>query len=306
MPMNENNKILSPMVDIIFKILFGTENGIDILADFLMAVLDLSPDEYDDITIANPFLMQEYQGDKLGILDVKLKLKSGKVINIEIQVDSVPFMESRIMFYVSRLVTEQVNEGDQYDKIKRVISIIITDHPLIDESVKYHHRFVLYDIESGIQLTDILEIHTLEMPKARKMFDSAENTHLLNWMKFFDSKTKEDLDMLAQTSPAIKKATVRLMELSADEKARQLYEARLKEQRDIYAREQGALQRGMQQGMQKGMQQGMQKGMQQGMQKGIQQTLLTTAQNALRMQMPVDDIVKLTGLSHAEIESLNT
>jgi len=46
--------------------------------------------------------------------------------------------------------------------------------------------------------------------------------------------------MLAQKSPAMKRATLRLLELSADEKARQLYEARLKEQRDNYAREKGA------------------------------------------------------------------
>ena len=119
------------MVDIIFKILFGTENGIDILTDFLLAVLDLTPNEYDDITIANSFLLQEYKGDKLGILDVKLKLKSGKIINIEIQVDPMPFMESRILFYVSKSITEQVGEGDQYD------------------------------IKSKVLLTDILEIHTL-------------------------------------------------------------------------------------------------------------------------------------------------
>ena len=287
--MDNQNKILSPMVDIIFKILFSTENGIDILTDFLLAVLDFSPDEYDDITITNPFLLQEYHGDKLGILDVKLKLKSGKIINIEVQVDSVPFMESRIMFYLSKLVTEQVNEGDQYDKIKRTISIIITDHQLVKQSDKYHHRFGLYDIESGIRLTDIIEIHTLEIPKARIVYEGAENPRLLNWMKFFDAKTKEDLEMVAQTSPAIKKATVRLMELSADEKARQLYEARLKEWRDMRAREESALQRGHQQGLQQ----------------GVEKTLLTTAKNALQMQMPIEDIVKLTGLTHKEIESLN-
>ena len=54
--MDEKTKILSPMVDIIFKILFGTESGIEILTDFLLAVLNFSPNEYDDITIANPFL----------------------------------------------------------------------------------------------------------------------------------------------------------------------------------------------------------------------------------------------------------
>jgi predicted transposase/invertase (TIGR01784 family) len=84
----------------------GTENSKEILTDFLLVVLNLSPDEYDDITVQNPFLLQEYKGDKLGILDVKLKLKSGKILNIEVQVDPMPFMESRILFYVSKLITE--------------------------------------------------------------------------------------------------------------------------------------------------------------------------------------------------------
>ena len=144
-PMNNQPKILSPMSDIIFKLLFGAEGSIEILTDFLLAVLNLSPDEYDEITISNPFLLQEYKGDKLGILDVKLKLKSGKIINVELQADSMPFMESRILFYVSKMITEQINESDQYEKIKRVISIIITGHPLIKQSEKYHHRFGLYD-----------------------------------------------------------------------------------------------------------------------------------------------------------------
>jgi len=173
------------MTDVIFKLLMGTENSKEILTDFLLAVLNLLPDEYDEITIQNPFLLQEYKGDKLGILDVKLKLKSGKILNIEIQVDPMPFMESRILFYVSKLITEQIGESDQYEKIKRVISIIITGHPLIKQSEKYHHHFGLFDIESGVLLTDALEIHTLEVPKARIVDEDAESADLLNWMKFF-------------------------------------------------------------------------------------------------------------------------
>jgi len=234
-------KILSPMMDVIFKLLMGSEGSKDLLTDFLLAVLNISPDELEDIAIANPFLLQEYKGDKLGILDVKLKLKTGKVINIEVQVDPMPFMESRILFYVSKLITEQIGESDQYEKIKRVVSIIITGHPLIKQSEKYHHHFGLYDIESGVLLTDNLEIHTLEVPKTRKLNECTEKSDLLNWMKFFDAKTEEELKMLAERSPTMKKASLRLLELSADEKARQLYEARLKEQRDGYARERGAL-----------------------------------------------------------------
>jgi len=258
------------MMDVIFKLLMGTEGSKDLLTDFLLAVLNIPTDELDDITISNPFLLQEYKGDKLGILDVKLKLKTGKVINIEVQVDLMPFMESRILFYVSKLITEQMDESDQYGKIKRVISIIITDHTLIKQNEKYHHCFGLYDIESGVLLTDNLEIHTLEVPKARKLNECNKKSELLNWMKFFDVKTEEELKMLAQKSPTMQKATLRLLELSADEKARQLYDARLKEQRDSYAREKGAI--------------------------------FTIAKNMLRRGRPIEEIVEDTGLTYDEVK----
>ena len=78
--------------------------------------------------------------------------------------------------------------------------------------------------------------------------------------------------MLAQKSPAMKKATLRLLELSADEKARQLYEARLKEQRDNAIREKGAI--------------------------------FNIAKNLLNRGMTIADISADTGLTHGEVESL--
>ena len=68
--------------------------------------------------------------------------------------------------------------------------------------------------------------------------------------------------MTDNTSP-IKQAVVRLIELSADEKARVLYEAREKERRDNLSREKGARREGM----------------------------LDVARNALQMKMSIDDIV---------------
>ena len=121
-------------------------------------------------------------------------------------------------------------------------------------------------------LTDALEIHTLEVPKARKINEDSERADLLDWMKFFDVKTEEELYMLAQKSPAMKRATLRLLELSADEKARQLYEARLKEQRDNYAREKGII--------------------------------LNVAKNLLNAGDSVDKIVGVTGLTREEVEGL--
>ena len=273
------------MTDVIFKLLFGSENSVEILTDFLLAVLKLSPDEYDSIIVTNPFLLQEYRGDKLGILDIKLKLKSGKVLNIEMQVDPAKFMESRVVFYTSKMITGQISEGANYGKIKPVISIIIAGHTLIKESDSFHHHFSFYDAENKVKFTDMVEIHTLEMPKAREAFKDGNDSHLLNWMKFLDAKTEEELNMVAVKNPTIKKATLKLMELSADEKARQLYEDRLQMQRDNYARQQWAVDEAVT--------------------KAVKDTResekLNIAKYLLSVDTPVDTVLAATGLTLEDI-----
>jgi hypothetical protein len=51
--------ILSPKSDFIFKLIFGDEHNVDILQDFLQAVLDLPVTEYKKIVIADPHLKRE-------------------------------------------------------------------------------------------------------------------------------------------------------------------------------------------------------------------------------------------------------
>jgi hypothetical protein len=63
----------------------------NILSDFLKAVLPgLAQEEFEELAIADPHLKREFAGDKLEILDVKLRTKSGKSIDIEIQIGLCP------------------------------------------------------------------------------------------------------------------------------------------------------------------------------------------------------------------------
>lgn len=64
------------------------------------------------------------------------------------------------------MITEQLPEGKRYDKIKRVISIMIcTDRNLIEDSIKYHNRYLSRDNESRSLFTNLLEINILEFKK---------------------------------------------------------------------------------------------------------------------------------------------
>jgi len=281
----ETMEYLSPKSDIIFKLLFGDERSIEILTGFLKAVLDIPESDYENVVIVDPHLLRQHEGDKLGILDVKVKTKSQKVIDIEIQIKPKPNLEKRVVLYLSKMVTEQIGTGRDYAKIQRAISIVITDYTLKHDNDNYHNRYSLCD-KTGRQFTDILEVNTLELSK---LPETADGTALWAWLKFLKSESREEFEMVAEKNPTIGKAVARLVELSQDERTRMLYESRQMLEWDIDIGKQTARQEGRLEGMQAGRQDG----------------LLLVARNMLKRNRPIDEIMEDTGLTAEEIETLH-
>ena len=88
------------------------------------------------------------------------------------------------------------------------------------------------------------------------------------------------MEAVAQRDPLIKKAVARLMELSADEKTRLLYEAREKERMDSESREEWARDAGR------------------------AEERIAIARNMKQRNRPIDEIIEDTGLTLSEVESL--
>ena len=99
-----------------------------------------------------------------------------------------------------------------------------------------------------MEFTNLLEIRTLELPKIPETPD----VYLWNWLRFLRAKTKEEIDMVANASPAIQKATATLMKLSKDERARLLHEYEVKARRDEISMLDDAREEGLAKGMEKG------------------------------------------------------
>ena len=70
--------------DYAFKRFLGSEENKPILQDLLQCILGLSSDEIANLELMDKELTKEELSDKSGILDVKLKLANGTVIDIEI------------------------------------------------------------------------------------------------------------------------------------------------------------------------------------------------------------------------------
>ncbi|MDR1705338.1 MAG: Rpn family recombination-promoting nuclease/putative transposase [Clostridiales bacterium] len=231
------------------------------------------------------------------LFDIKVKTVSGKIINLEIQVALHSQLRERIIFYAARLITEQLNDGDPFSKLRKVISIIITNEILIKDDSKVHHKFTLYDIDAETEFSDIIEIHTLDLPKCS---DEPDGTDLWEWLTFLKAGSEEELNMLAQKSPKMEnpsaseapRIVAKLPTLNQDKEARALFEAREKYRRDTVAREEDARSEGIEEGRKEGIQE------------GKASLVSEIALRLLHMDMPPAEIARITNLSVEEINDI--
>ncbi|MDR2261100.1 MAG: Rpn family recombination-promoting nuclease/putative transposase [Azoarcus sp.] len=267
-------EILKPRNDAVFKHLMRDKR---LLVSFLQSALDLPPEDYSEVQLIDPHLPGERPESKLGILDVKVTTAQGNIIDIEIQLNPVPEMRERAIFYLSGMIREQVRRGESYRKVKRAICILITGYEEIHDSVRYHNKYMLYDPDSGSLFSRAMEVHTLELPK---LPEEGDGTKLCAWLEFIRASREEEFEMLAQKDPDIGLAVVKLKDLSQDERLYELALAREKLEWDIASREEGAEKRGRE---------------------AAQRAI---AQNLLKLGIPPGDIAQATGLSQAEIRQL--
>ncbi len=211
---------------------------------FLSAVLKLPRESLLDIEIINSELLREYQEDKKGILDVRVMMRDGRQINIEIQILPTEFMPERTLYYWSKMYA-RIHAGEGYDVLKQCITINIVDFhctPLNQVHSCYH----LTEDRTGHRLTDVLEVHFLELPKLfEKDVDVNPDDETVQWMMFINSQSREVMEMLAARNHDIGNAFDLLQIISKDEKARMAYEAREAELMDQRTRVKSAHKNGI-------------------------------------------------------------
>ena len=93
-------------------------------------------------------------------------------------------------FYKSKLIAEQIGEGEKYDVIQKVICICITSYPLFPGKQEYINAFRYYNPKNNLLFEAIPEeIITIEIPKLPLYNDGSR---LYDWLLFLRSNTKED------------------------------------------------------------------------------------------------------------------
>lgn len=223
-----DNFLMKPKIDFAFKEIMANEKA---RIGFLSAVLKIKPEEIKSTQILNTYLQKVHEDDKQGILDVRILMNNDTEIDTEIQLSELKVWADRSVFYLSKMYTEQIKQGQTYDVFKKCVNISILNFTLFPKETEFYSCFQIMEKTRYFIYTDKIEFHVIELPKLPK--EIRENSSDIElWAKFINAERKEELEMIATKNSYIASAYEQLQIISQDKEKRLEYEAREKAIRD--------------------------------------------------------------------------
>ena len=261
--------------DYTFKRVFGYTGNEEITKGLLNAILR---EKVTEVSLnCNTILERDLYDDKLGILDIRAKVNNAVDINIEMQLVDEKNIEKRIIFYLSKMYTQNLKKSHNYEELNKCISILFIDFELekLKEIPKYLTKWNIREETYGkIILTDVLELYIIDLSKIEKY---SENTLLDTWVKLISNSEEFNME---NADESIKKAKEVLDEISEDE--HEQYLAHLRE-KYIFER----------QGIEEA-----------GFDKGVKASKIEFAKKMKEDNESIEKIIRYTGLTKEEIEKL--
>ena len=298
------------------KTILRDRANFDILEGFLTALLR---EDIRVVSLLESESNSREEQQKFNRVDLLVKDSQDRHLIIEIQNQQEADYLERLIYGTSKIIVENLNLGEAYGQIKKVISISILYFNLgMGEDYVYH----------GI--TEFRGIHTNDLLKIREKVTGPDITYLqakknpfpeyyLIRVESFQDLIKADLDewiyMLKHESVRtefksknIHEAGKKLDILKMKPEERKQYESYLMHsawERGIVttAKEEG-LAKGFAKGRKEGLAKGLAKGRQEGREEGREEGIRAMARGMKEQGIGTGKICEITGLSADEIEKL--
>jgi predicted transposase/invertase (TIGR01784 family) len=261
--MNDSRPLVS--FDWAIKRLLRQKANYDVLEGFLTVLLRRQ------ITIIN---IPESQGnkddatDKVNAVDILCESEDNELILIELQYNSESSYFHRMLFGVSKTITDHMFEGFDYDKVRKVYSINIVYFDLGQGSDYVYHGTTEF---RGIHTHDVLSVNA----RQREVFDVTAPYELfpeyyIIKVNSFDDVAKDTLDEWIYylknnrlpehfTAPGLEKAEKILNYYDMNAEAKALYDAHIKARRISYDVLETARMEGREEGREEGERLGLEK-----------------------------------------------
>lgn len=248
---------------------------------------------------------QESEYDKYNRVDILAENTSGELFIIEIQNNNEYAYFQRMLFGTSKLVTEYINRGEGYDKIRKIYSINIVYFSLgVGEDFVYHGKTEF----RGIHNNELLRLspfqrQTFKVSEVSQLypeyyilkvndFDRWSKVPLEQWIYFLNTGEIPD----EATAPGLPEARERLKldKLTKGELAayyRHLDNVVILRDNIHTEREEGRLE-------------GRAEGREEGRAEGLAEGIRTTAKGMKEKGIDLQTIADITGLALADIQDL--
>ena len=305
----ENNLELLPLTDdYIFKRVFAYKGNESVLKDFLEALLKI---EIKGIKITNPEIIPYEKGEKRGLLDIKAEINDGTMIDVEMQMKNERNTEERATEYMGKMISEQLQVGEDYQNLKKSIVIFITNYNFLkrnsyhsvgkmkfDKTIEDEYVNMGYDEEDELA-SKYIEVHYIELPKFKKK-ELSKFTKLDQWMCIF-TQNKEGIMLAEKENKEIKRAINTLDFLSKDPKERERHNSIVMAEYNRLTSQHNFYKAGLKDGIEKRNRSTEKKN---GITKGEKNKSTEIAKKMLNMGFTLEQILEATNLSKEEIEKL--
>ena len=251
--------------------------------------------------------------DKFNRVDIKARNSKDEIIIVEVQNTREIYYLERILFGVAKAITEHIELGQLYSEVKKVYSISILYFDIgRGTDYLYHGQNSFVGVHTG----DLLEVSTKEKNAiVRKLpaeifpeyflirvneFNKVAVTPLEEWIEYL----KTGVIHPDTKAPGLEEARRKLVYYNMNKAEQLAYDEHINAimiQNDVLST---AAMEGRQEGLAEGRQEGLAEGRQEGLAEGRMEEKQANARRMKALNLPVETICQVTGLSAGEIENL--
>lgn len=136
--------------------------------------------------VTNPEILPVFIRGKMSRMDIKCEFDGGQMADIELQLTSAgDDQKLRALYYVSRLYSSSLKEGELYKSARSVYQIFLTDFDPFEDG-KFYHRAMLR-LDDGSEFSDRMQVifFNLKVPGYKSLYDVPDNLkRAAFWCKF--------------------------------------------------------------------------------------------------------------------------
>ena len=256
---------------------------------------------------------QDSANDKFNRVDIKAKDSKGDIILIEIQLTREWYYLQRVLYGVSKTITEHISLGSKYEEVKKIYSINILYFDLGKGSDYLYHGTTTF---IGVHTKDELIVRKRDKDAIRTCspteifpeyflirvneFNEVAKTPIEEWMDFLKNNHIKD----NTETPGLREAKEQLRVLQMNDAERKAYDNYLDTIRtqdsvlDTYRTE------GLLEGRMIGREEGRAEGRVEGRAEGARNQSIAIAKEMIKMNLDKSIIKRATGLTDDELDNL--